>query len=332
MYLATYSVLFSLLMNGCVFASPIAPGDLSTRAQPTDWTALIAANVSSLSASNPPWGPTYFTLDKVMPSSPVEGLDVYMAVINIIAKLALNGWEDRLPIGMNWFSSSEYPEITVSAKATSNRARLPQKYLLWALARITNELITESPSGAGIYALLVQGRKVGEVLLLSGPLGPPISAEWTVDLVSSLDSQMNEAATPTTLNQTDNSVGTVDLTDTDLTWTFTFLEEEFLYSDVLMGTIGALICGAEQHSHGGIFIGQFPHYKAIYVFIPVVLDVFTKPVILDTVVKMVTRAHTQSNWHHQKMVLMNGTVDIASGGYTDFSPETITAGNLTLTS
>ena len=311
--------LFLTLSRSAILTPHGSSSSLSI-AQPADPTSLSALNTSILSASGRPWGPDTFSF-RVAPSrfstTAMDPLDTYMFVIYLIAKLAPNDWEDRLPDAVVNFKNSQLPDLTLLATATSQRTRLPQRYLLWGLAHVMN-LLTRNGFVSGTYDLLVQGRRVGGFSLFSGPFVPPLAG--TVNVVSTTYTAVTPASS------TQNSTLTATVGDTEITWTHEFRSNLMTPANILMPAIGSLIMAAEENGYTpqNPFLGSFRPYTAIFSYLPRSSSIaFTKMVCVDTIVDQVTYAWLHSNWHEQKTMVMNGTELIASGGYFPWPRESL---------
>ena len=238
----------------------------------------------------------------------MNALDTYMFVIDLIAKLAINSWDEKLPHPYTLLTNPEYPDLSLAAAATSERTRLPQKYLFWGLARVM-ERLTRLGFVGGAYDLLVQGRRVGSFTLISGSLSHAVAGNLAID------SGLNQVVNPTALTQSANSIPIVS--DETVTWTHEFGSRLLTPADVLMPAIGSLISAAEQYALGpqALFIGYFKPYRALFAYRPSSPAVWTKVLCINTIVIQVTYARDHSNWHEQKSQVENGTGIIASGGY-----------------
>ena len=240
-----------------------------------------------------------------MPSS-----ESYMLAVKVLASLAVNDFEAQLPIqGINSWTGPT--GAIISAHGISTRSRLPQKILMWGLARVMNELVLHGFNG-GVWDLNIQGRKVGQLLFIYQSTDLSIANSFTADFGDRVPNLTTDALQPAVTTDLTVATGTV-------TWTYEFYGDLMTLADVYMGAIGALISVArENNQNKDMFVGFFPQYKAIYTYLAIGSPSrLNKRIIIQTIFNMVSRAQAQNNWHEQKTVISDGQGQFASGGYIE---------------
>ena len=280
-------------------------------AAPVEGRAVDPFTLSMLNSSGPynfddePWGPDYFSISESVATDRLNQLDMYMFVINTISTLGFNDWDTLLPARVNNFNT---PQISMSVVRSDNVPSLGHKYVIWALASLIHHATWIGNFHGGTWALEVQEQEVAKLTLVSGPVTPGVTGS---------SNATSQAVNTTNLDQNPTSI--VAVGETEFTWTYAYNTQLLRQTDVLMGTIGALIMAAKNHANArsGGFIGYFTSFRAKYVFVPENPTVFTKAILIETMVNMVNCARDQSNWHAQKTVVSAGRQRIATGGYGD---------------
>ena len=309
-----------------VSASPTSVGGLSPRAQSISPTDLFTPNGSLTYPSNPLGPADFVVMDEVDAPMAINPFDYYMFIIDLISKLGLNDWDSRLPDAVNTFTNPHYPGITVAATATSDNSRLPQRYLLWALARLSYRLAFFGGSNAGVYTLRVQGRRVGRVMLIVAPINPSLLGHFTADLGQSMTKQVTQELESTSTNQDDKFATLVG--NGEIRWTYEFYSDPLASLDVFMGTIGALVQAAEEPNQNiRMFVGSFPNYKAFHVWQSIDNpSTYTKAMLLQSIMNLAWYARNHTDFRP----IMSGVYNsdnhmFAQGGYGDF-PDPVASG------
>ena len=286
--------------------------------QETNATLASAYNGSLSDAPPVPWGPDEFTFNIDRTSTPMNILDCYMFIIELLSQLCQEDFDGQMPEDINRFQNPKYPHVVLSAAARGQGRKLPRRYVLWGIARIMNNLVQhKTPTfHGGVYGLKWGGRPVGRILLIS--IAVPTIANSVVDGFGLLDAnQTNEESLSTLAKQTPYLVNP-SLTDTSLTWTHDFHGEEMTQADVFMGAIGTLIQAAQlPSSYLDTNIGFFPSYKAVHVYNSLKApSVLTKGIIIQTILNITAEARNRMDFHEQKTLISEaGVGEIVSGGY-----------------
>ena len=303
MYNPSRFVSLCLGLSSAVFASPTPAGGLSLPIQNMATTSPIAVN-GSLSLPNPPWGPDEFSVTRLSLRGPMDPVACYTGVIELLAFLGLRDFEARLPSAVQSYRS---PDILISVMGTGSGSRLPQKYVLWGLARIMNMLALDTFNG-GIWGLHVHGAHVGRLVFISEPSPLSISASFTAGLDETVSNQTTEVLQ-----------STVIYSRNDIEWTHEFYGDLMTPTNVFMGTIGSIIQAAElPNQNVANFFGSFPGYRCFHAYVSHANPSrLSKQTLLRTMMNLTSEARQRSDFHEQKTRISDSRGEIASGGYFD---------------
>ena len=240
----------------------------------------------------------------------MESMDCYVTVVQLLALLAVNDFDAQLPNkGNNYWRGPN--KTLISAHGITPHSRLPQKILMWALARIMHLFVIEGFAG-GVWQLELQGRRVGAIIFVQGDVGPSISSSFARVLGEVPTNMTIKALQPTVMDQT--------VTNNDLTWTYEFTGDPMTAADVCMGTIGSLIFVAQRNYEDiNDFVGSFPpRFKAISAYQSIVQPSrLNKKIIIQTMMNMVDRANSQNDWRPQSTKISDRGGLFAKGLYVD---------------
>ena len=303
-------------------------------------TNPMGANQTLEFDPNLPWGPDEFSSVISIPSEvSMDSMNCYMFAIDLLSKLVAQDFNGNMPETMNSFTNAQYPGIFAGASARDGDRPLPRRYVLWALARTMNYVVTNGFRG-GVFQIVFRGQDVGK-LVLTGPirsadqtLSSAIVADFGNSFMNSTD-QTSITQSPSPIQQMQNMT-TATVGDEQLAWTHEFIENGDLMEpkDVFMGAIGSLVEVAQvSQDQIFIFVGGFPQYKAIYNFkastdSPIRLD---HHILAQTIFNLAAEARRRMDFHEQKTTVKTSGRLVASGGYIRNPMVSLVSDNLNVT-
>jgi hypothetical protein len=202
---------------------------------------------------------------------------------------------------MSWYETSA-PRLTIAVASTGHNLRLPLRYVLWAIARLWQDMVRTNDFRTSVTDVKWQGAKVGTMSIINYRLEQP-------------------GTIPT--NAT--SLPTTDPAAPQNAWIgFQYRSHGSLLptADVYMGAIGALIQAAELTSarppgqNIDRFEGGFPTYLATYSFESYVTPSrLSRLGLVASIVAATIYASEKNDWRELEL---NTTLDgevVARGGY-----------------
>jgi len=174
--------MLSLLLVGSLLASSV-----STSPTPVDALSPRAPNIS---ATDLPWGPNDFSIRIAGPRpNPLARRACYVSAVSMLAAQAAQDFHGRLRSPRVAFTQAQYPDLIILVAGADRSDCIPQRYLLWGMARLMNHLVSRNDFRDS-FVLGFQGSLVGNIYI--GP--PPQQAADTapIALEPSIIDQAND--------------------------------------------------------------------------------------------------------------------------------------------
>ena len=287
----------STLLLGCFLATlglshPAAPSELIPRAP------NITTPPSNLLN---PWGPDDFSISILHRSQPFSPSQFFRTAVGVVSELSQMDFNSMLARHrMDWYDISA-PSLAISVSSMRHTDRLPLRYVLWAIARLWQDMVRTNEFRTSVSDLKWQGAKVGTMAVINYRLEQPGGiAENTTTLAN------DPTAAPNAW----------------ISFQYRFHGSLLTTADVYMGAIGALIQSAEFTSamppgqNIDRFEGGFPPYQAKYFFKAEVTP--SKLNRLDLVASIVVATIYASKENDWRELELNTTMDgevVSRGGY-----------------
>ena len=301
MYTSKHLILF----YACVLISLVATVPLNLD---------VPKNVTNGDEYPIPWGPDTFSCRTESETRlPIEREAAFMSSIYFLAEQALENFDGQMPSHRIVFRDPRYPRLSIAASSPSSAERLQRKYVLWAMARILNQMARDNQFFGSRYTMRFRGRYVGSVFFIAGNTNQ-LSAGYKDAL------QIGPQLHHPTLQPTSNTTAVSAIADSgDLEYEFDYKEDLLSMQDVCMGAVGSLIQLAQRtESVFEAFFGTFLGYNSIHLWSCWVTPwILTKRLIIVSMLKTVEYSLQRNDWHECYVLVSKDGEAILKGGYLD---------------
>ncbi|KAI4219944.1 MAG: hypothetical protein L6R36_007975 [Xanthoria steineri] len=302
-------------------ANPFLPD--AQNPKPLDVGALLN---TTLVGDDPPWGPTFFSVDLDAGSftTPIDRRIFFLTTIQLLASQAYLDFNSALP-GDIVFRLPQFPTLVIAVYNTGPARPILRKYLFWAMTRIMKTMIMEDRWLGALFAMKLRGRVLGIVavgdyrLVQSAAMRtqrtPRIPIEITYeDIITT----MAEGSAPAVADNVTNATGLAATnTNNKIEFEYDHFGEQMGQAAIFMGSITALfkIAGETGHDFES-FISTFLEYRITTCWTSNTSPSrFTFTMLIQAIVGAAKYAVAKNVWRELSGQVFVDRVSVAFGGW-----------------
>ncbi|KAI4103486.1 MAG: hypothetical protein LQ339_004211 [Xanthoria mediterranea] len=227
---------------------------------------------TTLVGDDPPWGPTFFSVDLDAGSftTAIDRRIFFLTTIQILASQAYLDFNGALP-GDIVFRLPQFPTLVIAVYNTGPARPILRKYLFWAMTRIMKTMIMEDRWLGALFAMKLRGRVLGIVAvgdhrfvqsaMRAQQRTPRIPIEITYeDIITT----MAEGSTPAVAANGSNAteLAATNNNNNRIEFEYDHFGEQMGQAAIFMGSITAMfkIAGETGHDFES-FISTFLEYR-----------------------------------------------------------------------